>query len=225
MSIPFQYLSFEANTCADSSPDTSTAAECTPVVPWNHDQVEATDANLQHEVANTGQVKSRANSRRQLERDLFLAARNRRRAAADSYYHNPPTPEEIWICEFCEYERIFGRPPSALIRQYEMKDRKLRQEEADRRRLLEKAKAKSRKARKGTKGAKGTQSATQSPQEGSADQAATEATPMELNHSHSTRSDGEYEDVFDDHRPRDPPDILGLYEQQPVARGESTSEV
>ncbi|UKZ71609.1 uncharacterized protein TrAtP1_012564 [Trichoderma atroviride] len=58
---------------------------------------------------------------------------------------------EIWICEFCEYERIFGEPPRTLIRDYEIKDRRHRQEEADRKRLLEKAKAKSRKGKKHNK--------------------------------------------------------------------------
>jgi hypothetical protein len=52
------------------------------------------------------------------------------------------------LCEFCEYEAIFGEPPRALTRHYEVKDRKLRLQEAERRRLLEKAKAKSRKAKK-----------------------------------------------------------------------------
>ncbi|KAK8104101.1 uncharacterized protein PG998_011134, partial [Apiospora kogelbergensis] len=61
---------------------------------------------------------------------------------------SPPTLQEVWVCEFCEYERIFGRPPEALIRQYEIKDRRRRREEAERRRLLEKAKMKSRKGKK-----------------------------------------------------------------------------
>ncbi|KAK7985215.1 hypothetical protein PG996_005544 [Apiospora saccharicola] len=61
---------------------------------------------------------------------------------------SPPPPQDVWVCEFCEYERIFGRPPEALIRQYEIKDRRRRREEAERRRLLEKAKMKSRKGKK-----------------------------------------------------------------------------
>ncbi|KAH6647024.1 hypothetical protein BKA67DRAFT_424234 [Truncatella angustata] len=79
---------------------------------------------------------------------LVQAAKQRRQDQEYKNYHHPPTPEELWICEFCEYERIFGRPPEALIRQYEIKDRRRRREEAERRRLLEKAKMKSRKGKK-----------------------------------------------------------------------------
>ena len=57
----------------------------------------------------------------------------------------------MWICEFCEYEDIFGVPPVALIRQYEVKDRAERKRQAEKRRLLEKAKAKGRKGKKGNK--------------------------------------------------------------------------
>ncbi|KAH0398145.1 hypothetical protein KCU89_g7544, partial [Aureobasidium melanogenum] len=54
----------------------------------------------------------------------------------------------MWICEFCEYEDIWGVRPEALIRQYEIKDRKERQKAEERRRLLEKAKQKNRKGKK-----------------------------------------------------------------------------
>ena len=57
----------------------------------------------------------------------------------------------MWICEFCEYEDIFGIPPVYLIRQYERKDRAERKKAAEKRRLLEKAKAKGRKGKKGNK--------------------------------------------------------------------------
>ncbi|KAI8966405.1 hypothetical protein F5Y11DRAFT_155111 [Daldinia sp. FL1419] len=82
---------------------------------------------------------------------LLQAARQRRKETEYQNFHHPPAPEDIWICEFCEYERIFGRPPEALIRQYEIKDRRRRREEAERRRLLEKAKMKSRKGKKASK--------------------------------------------------------------------------
>ncbi|KAI2619628.1 hypothetical protein GGR54DRAFT_121074 [Hypoxylon sp. NC1633] len=82
---------------------------------------------------------------------LVLAAKQRRRETEYQNYHHPPAPEDVWICEFCEYERIFGRAPEALIRQYEIKDRRRRREEAERRRLLEKAKMKSRKGKKANK--------------------------------------------------------------------------
>lgn len=47
---------------------------------------------------------------------------------------------EPWICEFCEYESIFGEAPEALMRQYDIKDRRERRKAADRQRLLEKVK-------------------------------------------------------------------------------------
>lgn len=82
-----------------------------------------------------------------------LAARQRRIQQQYTNLHHPPSPEDIWICEFCEYESIFGHPPEALIRQYEIKDRKERRRLAEKRRLLEKAKMKGRKGKKPTKNA------------------------------------------------------------------------
>lgn len=76
---------------------------------------------------------------------------------------------------------------------------------------MEKAKAKSRKARKGHKAGKGTQSISQSPGHRSEDQTVVEAHPMAPSYSHSTQSDIDYEDRVEEYRPRDPPDILGLY--------------
>lgn len=84
-------------------------------------------------------------------REYLIAARERRERQERQNFHHPPAPEEQWICEFCEYERIFGTPPVALIRQYEIKDRRIRKQEAERRRLLEKAKMKGRKSKKGAK--------------------------------------------------------------------------
>ncbi|KAJ5908176.1 hypothetical protein N7495_000858 [Penicillium taxi] len=82
-----------------------------------------------------------------------LAARQRKMQQQYTNIHHPPRMEDIWICEFCEYESIFGHPPTALIRQYEMKDRKERKRLAEKKRLLEKAKMKGRKTKKATKGA------------------------------------------------------------------------
>ncbi|KAI0203366.1 hypothetical protein F4808DRAFT_41892 [Astrocystis sublimbata] len=79
---------------------------------------------------------------------LLQAASRRRKETEIQNFHHPPAPENKWICEFCEYETIFGEPPKALIQQYEIKDRRRRREEAERRRLLEKAKMKSRKGKK-----------------------------------------------------------------------------
>ncbi|KAH7175495.1 hypothetical protein EDB81DRAFT_7578 [Dactylonectria macrodidyma] len=115
--------------------------------------------------ASGGSGNSGRRARRRLNRELDAASRHRRDAAADRYFNNQVKPTDIWICEFCEYERIFGEPPRALIRDYEIKDRRHRQEEADRKRLLEKAKAKSRKGRKNPKApAKGSQAAQTSAQ-------------------------------------------------------------
>ncbi|KZF23055.1 hypothetical protein L228DRAFT_142353 [Xylona heveae TC161] len=86
-------------------------------------------------------------------KEYAIAARQRRLQQEYNNYHHPPAPEDIWICEFCEYESIFGTPPEALVRQYEIKDRKERRRLAEKRRLLEKAKMKSRKGKKGTKAA------------------------------------------------------------------------
>ena len=77
------------------------------------------------------------------------AARKRQIQQEYANFHNPPT--QAWICEFCEYEDIFGHPPRALIRQYEIKDRKERKRLAEKRRLLEKARMKGRKGKKASK--------------------------------------------------------------------------
>ncbi|KAJ9483321.1 hypothetical protein VN97_g10093 [Penicillium thymicola] len=82
-----------------------------------------------------------------------LSARQRKVQQQYTNFHHPPSLEDIWICEFCEYESIFGHPPEALIRQYEMKDRKERKRLAEKKRLLEKAKMKGRKTKKATKNA------------------------------------------------------------------------
>ena len=80
-----------------------------------------------------------------------LAARQLKIQQQYANLHHPPALEDIWICEFCEYENIFGRPPEALIRQYEIKDRREQKRLAEKRRLLEKAKMKGRKGKKATK--------------------------------------------------------------------------
>ena len=147
-------------------------------------------------------VKERRQARRNLEKELRLAARQRRRLAKESFITNPPKPEDIWICELCEYERIFGEPPRALIRRYEVKDRKHRQEELDRKRLLEKAKAKSRKARKNGKlPAKVGQSAndqTSQPQHDPLADNSVASNEADAGTSHSTQSEGDYEGELDE---------------------------
>jgi hypothetical protein len=82
-----------------------------------------------------------------------LAARQRKLQQEYLNLQHAPASEDIWICEFCEYESIFGEPPRALIRQYEIKDRRERKRLAEKQRLLEKAKLKGRKGKKQTRNA------------------------------------------------------------------------
>ena len=89
--------------------------------------------------------------RRNAAKMYAYAARKRRLAQEYQNFHNPPVLGDMWICEFCEYEDIFGVPPVALIRQYEIKDRKERKRLAEKRRLLEKARMKGRKGKKASK--------------------------------------------------------------------------
>ncbi|OQN98567.1 hypothetical protein B0A48_15829 [Cryoendolithus antarcticus] len=89
--------------------------------------------------------------RRNPTKEYALAARQRKLQQEYTNYHHRPSPsaKDLWICEFCEYEDIFGVPPRALIRSYEIKDRAERKKAAEKRRLLEKAKMKNRKGKKG----------------------------------------------------------------------------
>jgi hypothetical protein len=152
----------------------------------------------------------RRRSRRHLEKELNLAARHRRQITANSNYHHPPKLEDIWICEFCEYERIFGEPPRALIRDYELKDRRIRQEVAERKRMLDKVKAKARKGKKGgkapVKGGGTPGQAPENPQFEAADEPG--AIPGEGGGGQSTQSEEDYEAELDDNYPTSPPQAL-----------------
>lgn len=139
-----------------------------------------------------GRPNSRRRNRRRLEKELRGAARQRKQITLENNHHSPPKMEDMWICEFCEYESIFGMPPRALIRDYELKDRRIRQEEADRKRLLEKAKAKGRKAKKGKTPPKAAN--TQSP-EGEQPPIDDESPPPPDN-GHSTQSEEDYDDYY-----------------------------
>lgn len=105
--------------------------------------------------AQAAQPGPRRRRQRRPDQEYAAAARQRQMQQEINNYHHPPRKEDIWICEFCEYEAIWGKPPVALVRQYEIKDRKERKAAEERRRLLEKAKAKSRKNRKGKGNGKG----------------------------------------------------------------------
>lgn len=129
-----------------------------------------------------------------------IAARERRFQQEYNNYHHPPRDEDIWICEFCEYESIFGCAPEALVRQYEIKDRRERKRLAEKRRLLEKAKMKGRKGKKGNKNAAknaAAAAATQAQQPASQHnyQQQTDTTPVQ---SHGTQSDEYFGEDYDD---------------------------
>lgn len=105
----------------------------------------------------------RPRRRRRPSKEYALAAQHRAIAQEYTNYHHKTSKDSMWICEFCEYEDIFGCPPAALIRLYEIKDRAERQRINERRRLLEKAKMKNRKGKKGVKNGKGHDAAHASP--------------------------------------------------------------
>jgi hypothetical protein len=140
-------------------------------------------------------------NRRRAGKEYLIAARQRRHAQKFKNYHNPPSPEDIWICEFCEYERIFGSPPRALIRQYEIKDRHAKKQEAEKRRLLEKAKMKGRK-KKGNKAAPKSSQAAHNPQP---QPQQPQPPSLNQNHSQGTQSEEYYEDEYDDEYAQDDP--------------------
>jgi hypothetical protein len=87
--------------------------------------------------------------RRNPTREYALQAAQRKKNQQYQNYHHRPKHDDMWICEFCEYEDIYGAPPYAMIRRYEIKDRQERKKAAEKRRLLEKAKMKGRKNKKG----------------------------------------------------------------------------
>lgn len=142
-------------------------------------------------------------TRRRTGKEYLIAARQRREQQKWRNDHHPIPKEDQWTCEFCEYEQIFGTPPNALIKQYEIKDRHARKQEAERRRLLEKAKM---KGRKGKKGSKATSKANPTAQDR---QAQRTQQPVSMNPSHSqsqdTQSEDYYEDEYDDEYAQDEP--------------------
>ncbi len=134
---------------------------------------------------------------RRTGKEYALAARQRRLQQEYNNYHHPPNGDDVWICEFCEYESIFGSPPEALIRQYEIKDRRERRRLAEKRRLLEKAKMKGRKGKKGSKNAaKNAAAAAQQPasQQPRHDQ---QVDPMSMHHQ-GTQSEEHLAEDYDD---------------------------
>ncbi|KAF7547362.1 hypothetical protein G7046_g9028 [Stylonectria norvegica] len=158
----------------------------------------ATYSDGSSKAASRGSGSSRKKDRRQLDNDLKKAARRRRQVATESYYNNPPKAADVWICEFY---------------------RRRRQEEIDRKRLLEKAKAKSRKGKKnGTKaparsGQAATQNPVQPPQTDPVDEHG--ITAADIGNGQSTQSEEDDEAPFEDDGsnpvPKPPPSINRVY--------------
>lgn len=89
---------------------------------------------------------------RRTPEERYLAAARARRQQTQAYNkRHPPKDEDVWICHFCEYEAIFGTPPKALVRQYEIKERKQRRLEAQRRAQWERMKKGKHKGKKSGK--------------------------------------------------------------------------
>ena len=154
--------------------------------------------------------------RRSLKKQYAMAARDRRLRQEYTNYHHPPKEEDVWICEFCEYESIFGEPPRALIRQYESKDRLERKRLAEKRRLLEKAKMKGRKGKKSNKNAakhaNAAAQAQQPTQKQRYDQQPVDSVPL---HHQGTQSDEYVLDDYDED-PMPVPDLPPSKLPQPV---------
>lgn len=128
------------------------------------------------------QVRKKSSSSRTAnpKRDYALQRRRRQEAMGGGGNNG-----EIWICEFCEYESIFGEAPEALMRQYEIKDRKERRRLAEKRRLLEKAKQKGKKNSGKGSGKKGGGNAHQ----GNSNSSAPPPPPPSTTDSQGTQSD------------------------------------
>ncbi|KAL8716333.1 MAG: hypothetical protein Q9220_000238 [cf. Caloplaca sp. 1 TL-2023] len=163
---------------------------------------------------------------RSLAKQLAIAARQRRLQQEYDKYHHPPNPEDSWICEFCEYEMIFGSPPKALIRQYEIKDRRERRHLAEKRRLLEKAKMKGRKSKKGSKNA-ARNSQTANPGQQAATKQRYDQPPDDMpSQTQDTHDEYYTEETYEDDPPPPgipPPRHTSTRIPQPVAHGQHQS--
>ena len=168
-------------------------------------QTSPTMANQPH-VAPTGQTDANPQAaaqppkpRRSPSKQYAIAARRRRMQQEYKNYHHPPSKEDIWICEFCEYESIFGTPPVALVRQYEVKDRRERRRLAEKQRLLEKAKMKGKKGKKGNKNAAKNASVAGQPPHSNQNTQYDEQDPEQVPMQHQDAQSEEYlADDYDD---------------------------
>jgi len=161
-------------------------------------------------------------SRRSVAREYLAAARARRKETLEHNRRHPPDVDQIWICHFCEYEAIFGHPPEALVRQYEIKERKQRQLEQQRRAQWERLKKGKNKGKKSSK------VPTKTADAGHEAQAAAEnhGSVMNSSYSQGTQSDEYYEeedyeddeyepdeDIHPEHGSQVPPKHDGIRDQ------------
>jgi hypothetical protein len=152
----------------------------------------AASQNSQNSKQSAPQSAPPKKNRRHIGKEYIIAARQRRLDQKWRNEHQPTPREDQWTCEFCEYEQIFGKPPVALIRQYEIKHRQARKAEAERKRLLDKAKMKGRKGKKGGKAVKPAPQPYQPPPPRHA------PTNNSQSDSRGTQSEDYFEDEYED---------------------------
>ncbi len=70
-------------------------------------------------------------------RPSFRRLLQQRRAAYAAAQRPIVDKADIWLCQFCEYQLVFGVEPYGLARAYDLREKKLLRARAERRRLLE----------------------------------------------------------------------------------------
>lgn len=155
--------------------------------------------------AQTQPTPAQKSSHRSIVNQYTAAAKARRRETLLANRRKPPKREDIWICEFCEYEAIFGSPPEALVRQYEIKDRKQRQLEQQRKAQLERMKKGKHRSKKNSKlPAKSSHGAQDAHH-------AVDSRGASMNqYGHSTQGEEYYDDEYYEDEEYDPEDEMPL---------------
>jgi hypothetical protein len=136
--------------------------------------------------------------RRSAAKRYAMAARQRRLQQEYNNTFHATKDEDKWICNFCDYELIYGYPPVALIRQYEIKDSRERKRLAEKRRLLEKAKMKGRKGKKGSKNAAKQNNTGSQQQQPASQHHAQSSDNSPPNQGQDTQSDEYYGEDYED---------------------------
>ena len=142
-------------------------------------------------------LKSKAAKKQKLERELHRQAEERKLEARMRARDAAQKKEDDYICLFCEYEAVFGETPWALVRLYELKDRRRRKEEAERKRLIEKAKSRSRKNRKAS-GKSNSKSNSTSHQQGQHQTFPQPSQPIHTDHADDVTDEFYEEDADED---------------------------